>query len=80
VKLAVPPDTGLVPSTVVPIRKETLPVGVPPWAGVTVATKVTEDPYVAGFGEPTTEVVVVALLTFCDKADDALPLTFESPE
>jgi hypothetical protein len=80
VKLAVPPDTVLVASTVVPNRKETLPVEVPPLAGVTVATKVTGDPYAAGFGVPTTVVAVAALLTFCDTADDVLELTLESPE
>jgi hypothetical protein len=29
---------------------------------------------------PTIVVVVAALLTFCDKADDVLELTLESPE
>jgi hypothetical protein len=78
-KLAVPPDIGLVPSTVVPFWKETLPVGLPPCAGVIVATKVTVDPYAPGFGEPTTVVVVEALLTASDTVLEALPSTLESP-
>ena len=47
-KLACPPDNGLVPRTVVPSRKLTSPIGVPPLP-VTVAVKVTDSPEPDGF-------------------------------
>lgn len=40
-KVATPPDRLPLPSEVLPSKKVTLPVGAPPYAGVTVAVKVT---------------------------------------
>jgi len=58
-------DNGLVPIGIVPLRKVTVPVGVPaPGAiTVTVAVNVTLCPTADGFGEELTVVVVLALLT-----------------
>ena len=47
--------------------------------GVTVAVKVTGDPYPDGFAEEATVVVLLALLTVCVNVEDVLLLSFESP-
>lgn len=47
-KVATPPDRLPLPSEVLPSKKVTLPVGAPPYAGVTVAVKVTTWPYEEG--------------------------------
>lgn len=48
VKLATSPDRLALPNEVLPSKKVTLPVGAPPYAGVTVAAKVTTWPYEEG--------------------------------
>ncbi len=53
-------ETVTVPKDVVPSRKVTVPVGVPPADGCTVTVKVTDWPNVAGFRLEATAVVVVA--------------------
>ena len=60
-----------VPRVVVPLRKVTVPVAA---EGVTVAVKVTEEPYVDGFAEEVRVTVEVALLTVCVNAVDVLEL------
>ena len=65
VNVAVPAaDSGLVPIVAVPLRKVTVPVGVPAPGAVTetVAVKVTACPTADGFGEEDNDVVVFALL------------------
>jgi hypothetical protein len=52
-----------VPSTVVPLLNVTVPVGLPPYAGVTVAVNVTFWPGFDGFLEETSVVLVLALPT-----------------
>jgi len=49
----------------------TVPVAV---EGVTVAVNVTEEPYVDGFADEATVVVVVALLTVCVSVVEVLLL------
>ena len=56
----------------VPSLKETLPVGVGPVAGVTLAVKVTLAPAAAGLSEEDTVVEVAAFLTVCDTALEVL--------
>lgn len=68
-----------VPSTVVLSMKVTVPLGIPPAEGVTVAVKVTDWPNVEGFREELTAVVVAALFTVCVNAGDVLPAKFVSP-
>jgi hypothetical protein len=66
VSVAVPAaDSGLVPIVIVPLRKVTVPVGVPaPGAvTVTVAVNVTACPTADGFCDEANVVVVLALLT-----------------
>jgi len=64
-------------SVVVPSLNATVPVGVPP-AEVTVAVNVTVSPYVEGFGDDVSVVVVVAL-TVCDTGAEVLERKLESP-
>jgi hypothetical protein len=81
-KTACPLLSGEVPKPFVPSSKVTVPVGVPEPEELTVAVNVTVWPTLAGFGEPETEVEVVPPVlpfTFCDNAEDVLPLKFESP-
>lgn len=51
------------PKVVVPLLNVTVPLTVPPKAGVTVAVKTTALPCVAGFNELLTTIEVAALLT-----------------
>ena len=62
VKLARLPESPTVPSTVVPSRNVTLPVGtpVPGLVTLTVAVKLTLWPYTEGLPEPTSATVVAA--------------------
>ena len=71
VKLATPLLSVLVPRTVVPFRKVTVPVGVPP-EDETVAAKVTLLPNTEGFTEETNCVVVAsgAILILATKASN----------
>lgn len=71
-KVALPPDRVPVPSVVDPFLKVTVPVGVPPNAGVTVAVKVTDWPYCEGFFEEARVVVVLALLTVWARGAEVL--------
>jgi hypothetical protein len=81
VNVAVPADNGLVPIVIVPLRKVTVPVGVPAPGLVTetVAVKVTLCPTADGFGEEDSDVVVFALLTTCETAVLVLVLKLPSP-
>ena len=59
VKLATPdPFRVAVPSRVLPLKKLTVPAGVPAGAGATVAVRVTAAPAVDGFGAACSTVVV----------------------
>jgi hypothetical protein len=75
VKLAVPDTRLRVPSAVVPLWKVTVPVGtvLPPEALVTEAVNVRDWPNVDGLALPapamTTEVLLLARLTVCDRLD-----------
>jgi hypothetical protein len=60
-----------VPRVVLPSRNVTVPVAVD---GVTVAVKVTEEPYVDGFAEEARVTEEVAVLTVCVSAEDVLEL------
>ena len=61
-KVATPPLSVPLPSSVAPSRNSTVPPGVPKF-DITVAVSVTEALGVLGFGVETSVVVVVALLT-----------------
>ena len=80
--VALPPeivtgDPKLVPS----IANCTVPLGVPvPGAvALTAAVNVTDWPNTEGLLEELTDVVVLARLTVCDRADDVLRLRLVSP-
>src|SRR5438105_2711669 len=62
-----------VPIAVVPFLKVTLPPVAPPNAPITVAVKVTAVPWVEGFSDDASLVVVAALLTVWLIAGDVLP-------
>src|ERR1700722_1148738 len=79
-KAAVPLLSETVPSLVVPLKKLTLPAGVPVVEDFTVAVNVTFAPEVEGFSEDTIAVEVPALLTTCTTAGEVLPAKFVSPE
>ena len=70
-KVATPPLSVPVPSVVAPSRKVTVPVAPD---GVIVAVNVTLCPTGAGFVLDARPVVVVTLLTVCERAVDVLPL------
>jgi hypothetical protein len=79
-KVADPFTNDAVPSTVfAPCLKVTVPVALPPYCPVTVATKLTVWPTVEGFGLEFNVVVVPALPTDCDTAEDTLAPTFPFP-
>ena len=71
----------LVPRFLVPSLNITLPVGtaVPGALATTVAVKVTVCPWVDGFKDDVTEVVVPSLFTVCVSAEDVLVLKLELP-
>jgi len=62
-----------------PDLKVTLPVGAPPYCPVTAAVKVIAWFKTPGFEDEIRLVLVVAMLTDCDKATEVLPPMFESP-
>jgi hypothetical protein len=80
-KVAVPvPDRLAVPNVVVPpSRNVTVPEGVPPNCGLTVAVNVTVCPKGVGFIEVDTTADVAALFTVCVIAVEELELKFASP-
>ena len=79
VKLTDPPLSAFVPSTVVPFINETVsPFGGAPLLELTFAVNTTACPYVDGFGDDES-VVVVATSTIWFTAGDVLPLYSESP-
>src|SRR5262249_7243224 len=79
VNVAVPLVSVVVLSVLLPSRKVTLPVGVPP-AEATVAVKVTGWPNTAVVrAEEVTVVVVGAGLTVCVRANDVAALKLVSP-
>jgi hypothetical protein len=60
-RLACPPLSPIVPSTTAPfLVNVTVPVGVPPNCGVTLAVKVTDWPTSDGLGDAAREIVVAA--------------------
>jgi hypothetical protein len=69
--VAIPPLIVTVLSVVLPSTNVTVPVAV---LGVTVAVNVTEAPYVDGFVDEVTAIVVPALFTVCVNVDDVLVL------
>lgn len=64
-----------------PSLNMTLPVGtaVPGELATTVAVKVTVCPWVDGFSDEVTELLVASLFTVCVSAEDALLLKLELP-
>jgi hypothetical protein len=74
--MAFPALIAPVPNVVLPSTNVTVPVAVD---GVTVAVKVTEEPYVDGFADEASATVVFALFTVCVSVDDVLVLSFASP-
>jgi hypothetical protein len=77
VKVATPPDNAWVPMVVPPLRmKFTYPVGVAPMDGVTVAVNVTEAPYVDGFSEEVSAVVVVGGFTTWRRGAEVVDRSF----
>lgn len=67
------------PMELVPSRKTTVPVGVPP-VPVTVAVNVTDCPAVEGLSEETTLVLEGCPTTVCVTTAEMLPAEFASPE
>ena len=82
VKLAEPPDSGALPSSVLPSRNVTVPVGTIPGTVATVAVKVTVCPSTTALLDAAKVVFVAAgaaSLMTCAKAADALPAKVASP-
>ncbi len=78
-KVACPPPRGAAPRMVVPFCVNvTVPIGVPPNCGVTVAVNVTDCPIVEGFGDKSRVVVVVSLTTWL-KVGEVLGVKFVLP-
>jgi hypothetical protein len=69
VKVATPLATVPEPSVVEPSRNVTVPEAV---SGARVAVNVTDAPNVEGFSDDVRVVVVAALLTTCETAEDVL--------
>jgi hypothetical protein len=74
--VAVPLLTVPVPNVVLPSMNVTVPVAA---EGVTVAVKVTEEPYLDGFEDDATVAVVFTLFTVCVSDDEVLLLSLVSP-
>jgi len=79
VKLAFSPFNVTLLSVVVPSLKTTVPVGVPPNCGATVASNVTGFPDSDGFRDEVSVVALVALLTTCFTGFEVLAPKFASP-
>ena len=79
VKVALPPLSCAVPSTVVPAVNVTGPVGVTV-GDVIVALKVTLWPWVDGFGDEVSFAALVVCFTTWLRTADVLPALFPSPE
>jgi hypothetical protein len=86
IKVAVPENRLRVPKAVVPLKKVTVPVGTRPGPEelVTVAVKVDDSPKAEGLvlveAGLTTDVLVLAFWTLCDRADgEELPEKFAVP-
>jgi hypothetical protein len=69
--VAFPALSAPVPSAVLPSVNVTVPVAV---VGVTVAVKVTDEPYADGFGDEASVTVVFTLFTVCARAVEVLVL------
>jgi hypothetical protein len=69
VKVVTPPASVPVPRVVVPSTNVTVPEAV---RGDIVAVNVNDAPYVEGFTDDVSVVVVVALLTTCETAVEVL--------
>jgi hypothetical protein len=65
-----------VPSVVLPSANVTFPVAV---VGVTVAVKVTKDPYADGFADEVNVMLVLAGVTACVSVGEVLALSLVSP-
>jgi len=74
--VAFPPLSAPVPSAVLPSVNVTVPVAV---VGVTVAVKVTDEPYADGFADEISVTVVFPLFTVCVRVVEVLLLSFVSP-
>jgi hypothetical protein len=72
VKAADPLLSVTVASVVAPSLNVTVPVGVPVNWGATFAVNVTFEPSGAGFSDEVNVVLLVALLTFCERAAEVL--------
>lgn len=79
VKAAIPPVSVFEVSVVVPSLNVTLPVGADEVLDVTFAVIVTDCPYLDGFRDEVTTVVVAALFTVCARTGDVLPMKFVVP-
>lgn len=72
--------SALPPKFVLPSLKMTVPAGaIVPAEGVTVVVNVTAWPYVEGFGEDVTLVLVAIALTVCVNTGEMLPLKLVLP-
>ena len=71
--------TAPVPSVVVPSLNVTVPPGAPLKAGVMVAVNVTAWPFVDGFSEEASFVVVFAFFTVCVNFAEVLVRKFPFP-
>jgi Flp pilus assembly protein TadG len=77
-KEAEPPLSVTVARRVEPSRNFAVPVGVPETEGLTFAVKVTVSPYLAGFSEDVT-VVVVFSWTFSSKGAELVDRKLPAP-
>jgi hypothetical protein len=79
-RVAVPFDCKIpVPRLAVPLRKVTVPVGVPPTAPVTVAVNMIGPPKKAGFGAEVSVIVVACGPTVTGNAAETLAAVLASP-
>ena len=79
-RFARPPLSLTLPMIEGPFLNVIVPVGVPPYCGITVAVKVTDNPTLAGFTEETRVVMLVAWCTAWFRAREVLASNFVSPE
>ena len=79
VALWVEASTVRVPSVTVPFLNVTVPLTDPPDAGITVAVKVTDPPWVEGLRDDARAVVEAALFTVSFSAAEVLPASSPLP-
>jgi hypothetical protein len=68
-----------VPKTCEPLMKDTVPLGLPPNAPVTLAVNVTVLKRLEGFREEVNVVLVAALTTVCVSTGEVLPANLALP-